>query len=184
MMTRLGRASALGAVLLLVTWQSVGAQTSCTAQAGSCTTSALQVPLLNVPTLSTASMGTSSTFALIPASGLTATDFVNGSYDAASPLTVTVKTNNAITLTMYATSTTFSGSGCSLSLTDVTYATTTLGARTTAISSSSGSPTTLLTLTSATSGTAVSLYFRVALSWTADPPAPSCSLPLSFSLIP
>lgn len=184
MNTRLGRACARGAALLLIAWPSAGAQTSCTEKSGSCTTAALVVPLLNVPTLSTVSMGTSSTFGLIPASGLTATNFVNGSYDAASPLTLTVKTNKAGTLTMYATSTTFSGTSCGLTLADVTYATTLAGARTTAISSSSSSPTTLLTLTSASSGTAVSLYFRVALSWTADPPAPSCSLPLSFSLVP
>ena len=172
----------LGALVMLPS-QRAHSQVTCT---GDCTTPAFQIPLLNVPTLSTVSMGSSSSFALIASGGITATDVAAGFDNVASPLTLTVKTNSAITLKMHATSTTFSGSGCGLTLSDVTYGTSSGGARSTTISSSSSSPNTLLTRTTATSssGTTVSLYFRVALSWASDPPSTSCALPLTFSLTP
>jgi len=173
--------------LLLPIVQRVHAQATCTATTGTsnqCTTAAFAIALLNVPTLSTVSMGASANFALIPASGVTAADFVNGFDDTVLPLTLTLKTNSAIKLKMYGSTSAFSGTGCGLTLADVKYATTVAGARTTAIGTSAASANTLLTQASATSSTTVSLYFRVHLSWTADPPAPSCTLPLTFHLSP
>ena len=175
----------LTATVLLPIVQRAEAQATCTISSNNrCTTPAFEIPLLNVPTLSTVSMGASSSFALIPAAGVTAADFANGYDDTVSPLTLTLKTNSEITLKMYGSTSAFSGTGCGLTLADVKYATTAGGARTTTIGTSVASANTLLTRTSATSGTTVSLYFRVMLSWAADPPAPSCSLPLTFTLSP
>jgi len=175
----------LTATLLLPIMQRAEAQATCTISSNNvCTTPAIAIPLLNVPTLSTVSMGASASFALIPAAGVTAADFANGFDDTVLPLTLTLKTNSAIKLKMYGSTSAFSGTGCGLTLADVKYATTSGGARTTAIGTSVASANTLLTQASATSSTTVSLYFRVTLSWTVDPPAPSCSLPLTFTLSP
>jgi hypothetical protein len=173
------------ATVLLPIVQQAEAQATCTISSNKvCTTPAFAIPLLNVPTLSTVSMGASANFALIPAAGVTAADFANGFDDTVSPLRLTLQTNSAIKLKMYGSTSAFSGTGCGLTLADVKYATTVGGARTTAIGTSSASANTLLTQSSATSSTTVSLYFRVTLSWAADPPAPSCSLPLTFTLSP
>lgn len=107
----------LTATLLLPIMQRAEAQATCTISSNNvCATPAFTIPLLNVPTLSTVSMGASSSFALIPAAGITAADFANGYEDTVSPLTLTLKTNSAIKLKMYASASTFSGAGCGLTL--------------------------------------------------------------------
>ncbi len=152
-----------------------------------CVTGAFEQTVLVVPVLSQLTTSATS-FSILPSSGLNASHFNAGTFQADAALTLTVRTNatsnsspNKVILRWRATSSTFT-SGCGISrANDLRYGLTS-GTRTTAVPTSE----TLLRddISASNSPATVTLFFRVNnFAWTAAPTS-TCDLPLAFSIAP
>jgi hypothetical protein len=181
------------ATLCLTATASAGAQTSCgpVAVLTACT---INVALLRVPTLNQLTTSTT-TLSLSPAGGaITVADISLGYASAVTAVTVTVQTNAAsntlasptsastVRLTWRASAAAWSGSGCPFALSDLRFSTTANGTYS-AVPTTETTLLTGLTGSTALAGRQVTLFFRTLLSWN-DTPAPSCTLPLQFTVGP
>jgi len=174
-------------VIAAISWSRPAAAQSISCSGEPCLTSAFEQTLLVVPVLSQLS-SSATTFSLLPSSGLNASHFNAGTFQADAALTLTIRTNansssspSKVILRWRATSSGFT-SGCGISrANDLRYGTTS-GSRTLPV------PTTdeilLDNITSASSPAQLSLFFRVNnFVWT-DAPAATCDLPVAFSIAP
>ena len=179
--------------LVLLPSASAGAQTSCGPVAVN-TACGLTFALLRVPTLNQVTTSTT-TLSLAPTGGaVTVADITLGYAAAVTALTVTVQTNAAsntlasptsassVRLTWRVSAAAWSGSGCPYALSALRFSTT-LNGTYTAVPTAETALLTGLTGSTALSGRQITLYFRTLLSWN-DTPAPSCTLPLQFTVGP
>ena len=125
-------------------------------------------------------VSSSSTFSLLPSAGvLTATDYNAGFYDVASILTVTGSSNATWGATIASNTATFGAPCASKPASQLLWGRTAV-TRSTPMSTSAA-PVFPLASNVATAGLSQSLYFRVQVGWTTDPPS-ACSIGISFTI--
>lgn len=137
-------------------------------------------PTLTIGKLAQLEVNSPSTFSLAPSGGtITAADYITGSYDVGSTLVVTARANATWSVTVSATSSTFTAPCAGKAAGDLRWGRTAT-TRTTPMTTSTAQVFASAT-NAATAGAVQQLFFNVALTWAGDAPG-TCTLPLSFAI--